>query len=34
VTYPRCHLLNADCNGDGVVDAFDIDSFVRLLIAK
>ena len=29
--YPICPLQNADCNGDGLVNAFDIDPFVLLL---
>jgi hypothetical protein len=29
--YPECDLLRADCNGDGVVNAFDIDGFIELL---
>ena len=31
VVYPDCNWLNADCNGDGVVDWRDIDTFVALL---
>jgi hypothetical protein len=30
--YPRCHRLNADINGDGNVDNFDISPFVALLV--
>jgi hypothetical protein len=29
--YPACPLLNGDCNGDGVVNFDDIDTFVALL---
>ena len=29
--YPNCDIMLADINGDGVVDAFDIDPFVELL---
>jgi hypothetical protein len=29
--FPRCHLLNADCNADGAVNFDDIDPFVGLL---
>ena len=29
--WPDCDRMLADCNGDGVVDAFDIDPFVELL---
>ena len=29
--WPDCDIMLADCNGDGLVDAFDIDPFVELL---
>ncbi len=29
--YPFCNVLNADCNGDGLVNFDDIDPFVALL---
>jgi len=29
--FPNCDRMLADCNGDGVVDNFDIDPFVKLL---
>jgi hypothetical protein len=32
--YPDCDAKLADVNGDGKVDAFDIDPFVALLVGR
>jgi hypothetical protein len=29
--FPSCNIQNADCNGDGAVNPFDIDPFIALL---
>lgn len=31
IQYPGCNIHNGDINGDGAVNAFDIDPFVELL---
>jgi hypothetical protein len=32
--FPHCHILNADCNGDGAVTFDDIDAFIAVLSAS
>ena len=33
-TYPDCNVMNADTNGDGAINVFDIDPFVNLLTGR